>query len=168
MDQYSKERLMAPRSYPSGISQMFLVVTMLIAGTVGVREVLAAEVNVYSGRKEALIRPVLDQFTEQTDIVVNLVSGEAGQLRERLLVEGRNSPADVLITADAANLHRAMVAGLFQPIDSEVLDGRIPVIYRDSGQTNVFLGHGNLPGFVRRELPSQWVGISPQPLHDEG
>ena len=125
---------MALHSYLSGISQMFLIVTLLIVGTAGVHEVLAAEVNVYSGRKEALIRPVLDRFTEQTDIMVNLVSGKAGQLRERLLVEGRNSPADVLITADVANLHRAMVAGLFQSIDSEVLDRRIPAIYRDPGK----------------------------------
>ena len=125
---------MALHSYLSGISQMFLVVTLLIVGTAGIHEVLAAEVNVYSGRKEALIRPVLDRFTEQTDITVNLVSGKAGQLRERLLVEGRNSPADVLITADVANLHRAMVAGLFQSIDSEVLDRRIPAIYRDPGR----------------------------------
>ena len=125
---------MALHSCLSGISKMFLVVTLLISGTAGVREVLAAEVNVYSGRKEALIRPVLDRFTEQTDIMVNLVSGKAGQLRERLLVEGRNSPADVLITADVANLHRATVAGLFQPIDSEVLDRRIPAIYRDPGK----------------------------------
>ena len=95
------------------------------------RGLQAAEVNVYSGRKEALIRPVLDRFTETTGVTVNLVSGKAAQLRERLIVEGRNSPADVLITADVANLHRSMMAGLLQPINSEMLSQKIPLTYRD-------------------------------------
>ena len=56
----------------------------------------AAEVNVYSARKEALIQPLLDRFTAETGIEVNLVTGKAGQLHERLAAEGRNSPADVV------------------------------------------------------------------------
>jgi len=109
----------------------FLVNLLVIQLLLGSNVLQAAEVNVYSGRKEALIRPVLDRFTAYTGIAVNLVSGKAGQLRERLLVEGRNTPADVLITADVANLHRSMVAGLLQPIESDVLEKRIPVTYRD-------------------------------------
>ena len=111
---------------------VFCLLNFLIASLVlDSRGLQAAEVNVYSGRKEALIMPVLNRFTEQTGVTVNLVSGKAEQLRERLIVEGRNSPADLLITADVANLHRSMVAGLLQPIESEILSRRIPVIYRD-------------------------------------
>lgn len=91
----------------------------------------ASEVNVYSGRKEALIRPVFEKFTEETGIVVNLVSGRAGQLRERLIIEGRNTPADILLTSDVANLYRAKKAGLLQPIVSDVLTEHIPSIYRE-------------------------------------
>lgn len=74
----------------------------------------AAEVNVYSARKEALIKPLFDQFTKETGIQVNLVTGEADTLLKRLEVEGRNSPADILLTVDVARLIRAKESGLFQ------------------------------------------------------
>ncbi len=92
---------------------------------------VAAEVNIYSARKEALIRPVLDMFTADTGIAVNLVTGKAGQLHERLEAEGRNSPADVFLTVDAGNLHRAKTAGLLQPVRSAALDETVPARWRD-------------------------------------
>jgi len=91
----------------------------------------SSEVNVYSGRKEALIAPVLEAFTEKTGIRVNLLTGKADQLRARLLSEGRNTPADVLLTSDVANLHRASTSELFQAIESQLLVQRIPSRYRD-------------------------------------
>mgnify|MGYP003720442109 CR=1 FL=1 len=36
----------------------------------------SAEVNVYSARQEALIKPLLDEFTKKTNIKVNLVTGK--------------------------------------------------------------------------------------------
>lgn len=91
----------------------------------------AEEVNLYSARIEALIKPMLDRFTEQTGIEVNLVTGDADELLSRLQNEGRNSPADLLVTTDAGRLYRAQEADLVQPIESEVLSQRIPEAYRD-------------------------------------
>lgn len=91
----------------------------------------AEEVNIYSARIEALIKPMLDRFTEQTDIKVNLVTGNADELLSRLQNEGRNTPADILLTTDAGRLHRAVEAGLVQKMYSAVLEDRIPAIYRD-------------------------------------
>lgn len=91
----------------------------------------AAEVNVYSARKEALIRPLLDAFTADSGIEVRLVTGKAGQLHERLAAEGRNSPADVFLTVDAGNLHRAREAGLLRPVRSAVLEAAVPARWRD-------------------------------------
>jgi len=90
----------------------------------------AAEVNLYSARKEALIKPLLDQFTEQTGITVNLVTGKADALLKRLKSEGINSPADMLITTDAGRLHRAVEAGVLQPISSSSLDKAVPANLR--------------------------------------
>ncbi len=90
------------------------------------------EVNLYSARIESLIKPLLDQFTEQTGIQVNLVTGNADELLQRLQSEGRNTPADMLLTTDAGRLHRAMEVGLLQPIDSAVLVEQIPASYRHS------------------------------------
>jgi len=92
----------------------------------------AAEVNIYSARKEALIKPLLDQFTEETGIRVNLVTGKADTLLKRLEVEGRNTPADILLTVDVARLIRAKDKELFQQIDSDVLKEVIPEYYRDA------------------------------------
>ena len=118
-------------SFLWGVLFFFLLNSLNAGLFLGSRGLEAAEVNVYSGRKESLLRPVLERFSEETGITVNLVSGKADQLRERLLIEGRNSPADILITADVANLHRSVVAGLLQPIESEILGRRIPAAYRD-------------------------------------
>ena len=89
------------------------------------------EVNVYSYRQEILIRPLLDRFTAATGIRVNVVSGQADALLERLKSEGQNSPADMLLTVDAGRLFRARQAGLLQPILSPVLEASVPPQYRD-------------------------------------
>lgn len=91
----------------------------------------ADEVNLYSARKEALIKPVLDRFTAETGITVNLVTGKADELLKRLSVEGDNSPADLLITTDAGRLHRAKEAGVTQPITSDAVLAAVPASYRD-------------------------------------
>jgi len=92
---------------------------------------LASEVNVYSARQDALIVPLLEQFEADTGIEVNLITGKAGGLLSRMQSEGAASPADVLITVDAGNLHRAKEAGVVQTIQSDVLESRIPETLRD-------------------------------------
>jgi len=91
----------------------------------------SAEVNVYSGRKEALIKPLLDRFTELTGIETRLVTAKADKLLLRLQNEGRNTPADLFITADAGRLHRARQAGVLQAVDSERLRQAVPAHLRD-------------------------------------
>jgi len=91
----------------------------------------SGEVNIYSYRQEVLIRPLLDAFTEETGIEVNLVSGKADALLERLKSEGANSPADLLLTVDAGRLIRAKEAGVFQAVSSPLLEQVIPARYRD-------------------------------------
>ena len=71
----------------------------------------AQEVNLYSSRHYDTDVALYDTFTEQTGIEVNLIEGDADQLIERIKAEGRNSPADVLITVDAGRLWRADQAG---------------------------------------------------------
>ena len=94
---------------------------------------LADQVNLYSARKEALIKPLLDKFSEQTGIQVNLVTAKADALLQRLQSEGKLTPADLLITVDAGRWYRAKQAGLFQPIQSTVLDAAVPAHLRDPG-----------------------------------
>ena len=104
----------------------------------GLRATVAAEVNIYSARKEVLIKPLLDSFTAETGITVNLVSGKADALLQRLEREGVNSPADVLLTTDAGRLARAQQRGLLQAVRSAALDASVPAQYRDP--TGVWYG----------------------------
>ena len=85
----------------------------------------------YSSRKDVLIVPLLEQFEKQTGIEVNLITGKAGALLSRIQSEGAASPADVLVTVDAGNLHRAKAADLVQTIQSKLLESRIPSALRD-------------------------------------
>jgi len=89
------------------------------------------QVNLYSARQEALIKPLLEAFTADTGIQVNVISSNADALLKRIQSEGRNSPADVLLTVDAGRLWRAKQADIFQTIDSATLKNNIPTEYRD-------------------------------------
>lgn len=111
-------------------SLVFAVLLPLVAGPA--LAAAADEVNLYSARKENLIKPLLDQFTDQTGIKVNLVTGKAKALIKRLQSEGRNTPADLLITVDAGNLHAAKKAGFFEAVDSDVLNKSVPANLRDN------------------------------------
>ena len=102
---------------------LVLAVPFAVAGT--------DEVNVYSYRKPQLIDPLLDAFTQQTGIRVNLVFAKKGLL-ERLKSEGRNSPADLVFTADIGRLTDIQRAGLTQPVDSPTLRAAVPLNYRES------------------------------------
>jgi iron(III) transport system substrate-binding protein len=96
--------------------------------------VQAAEVNVYSARQEELIKPVLDKFSADTGVKVNLITGKPDELISRMASEGRNSPADVLISTDVGRLYRAQTQGLLQPVQSELLNKAIPAHLRDPQQ----------------------------------
>ena len=89
------------------------------------------EVNLYSARKEHLIKPIIEIFEKDTNIKVNLVTAKAGQLHQRLLQEGKNSPADILLTTDAGNLWKAEEAGFFKAINSSFLINKINKKYRN-------------------------------------
>ena len=73
------------------------------------------EVNVYSARKEQLIKPLLNEFSRTSGIKVNLITSSEDALLKRLQLEGKNSPADILITTDAGRLYRAKVSKVLQP-----------------------------------------------------
>ncbi len=106
--------------------------TLILAIAVApISAAFANEVNLYSARKEKLIKPLLDKFTAATDIKVNLLTGKAGALLKRLESEGKNSPADIFITVDAGNLHRAKALGLLQQIESDLLNTTVPEYLRD-------------------------------------
>jgi iron(III) transport system substrate-binding protein len=93
---------------------------------------LAEEVNVYSHRQPELIQPLIDAFTAQSGITVNIAFVDKGMV-ERLVAEGNRSPADLVLTVDIARLSEGVKAGVTQPVDLAVLQANIPAQYRDPG-----------------------------------
>ncbi len=91
---------------------------------------LAEEVNIYSHRQPELIQPLLDAFTAETGISVNVAFVDKGMV-ERLVAEGDRSPADLVLTVDIARLIEVVNAGVTQPVDSAVLTADIPAEFRD-------------------------------------
>ena len=89
----------------------------------------SGEVNIYSYRQPTLIEPLLKEFREETGIKTNVIFASKG-LIERIRAEGRNSPADVLLTVDIGNLSQAVASGISQPVESDVIDESIPASYR--------------------------------------
>jgi iron(III) transport system substrate-binding protein len=103
----------------------------IIITSIAQTSLAAEEVNVYSYRKPTLIEPMLNVFTEDTGIKVNVVHAKKGML-ERLKSEGLNTPADLVFTVDIGRLSDIKRAGLTQPVDSEVLRSSIPESQRDA------------------------------------
>jgi iron(III) transport system substrate-binding protein len=115
------------RLAPARAFALALLVPLLAASIAQAAE--PSEVNVYSYRQPYLINPLFKAFTEKTGIKVNVIFAEKG-LIERIAAEGRNSPADVLLTVDVGNLTQATDAGIAQPIHSATLEAAIPPAYR--------------------------------------
>jgi iron(III) transport system substrate-binding protein len=91
---------------------------------------LADELNVYSARHYQSDDALYARFTELTGITVNRIEDKEDPLLERILAEGANSPADVLVTVDAGRLWRADKAGILGSVASPVLAERIPAHLR--------------------------------------
>ena len=87
-------------------------------------------VNVYSARHYDTDDELIQRFTEETGIKVNLIEGKSDTLLARIKQEGDLSPADVFITVDAGRLRMAEDQGIFQPTRSEILEARLPASVR--------------------------------------
>ena len=81
----------------------------------GNQNIQNAEVNIYTSRHYDADELLYDEFTQETGIKVNIISGKGSALIERLKAEGMNSPGDVLFTVDAGNLSNFQKQGLLQP-----------------------------------------------------
>lgn len=119
--------------------RVFVATLSLLLLFSGAVEASAQELVIYSGRGERLIKPVLDEFTKRTGIKIILHSAGTVELLNKLLAEGDRTPADVYLTVDAGTIERARIAGLLQPIKSEVITKNIPAEMRASDNSWVGL-----------------------------
>lgn len=96
------------------------------------------ELTIYTSRQPQLLEPIIETFYQQTGIKVNLLSGNAQELMERIAIEGDESKADIFMTVDAGVLWQAAERDIFAEIDSDILKNNIPEYLRDSN--NLWFG----------------------------
>jgi iron(III) transport system substrate-binding protein len=129
------------------------------------------ELTLYAGRDEALIAPLIEQFTEDSGIEVNARYGSSSELNALLLEEGENSPAQVFLSQDAGALGSLANADLVSRIPADLADlipagftseddswigvtGRARVIAYDSEK----LSEDEVPDGVEELTDSEWSG----------
>tara|TARA_B100001113_G_scaffold258601_1_gene213757 strand:+ start:165 stop:1160 length:996 start_codon:yes stop_codon:yes gene_type:complete len=96
------------------------------------------ELTIYTSRQPQLLEPIIETFYQETGIKVNLLSGNAQELMERIVIEGDESKADIFMTVDAGVLWQAAERDIFAEIDSDILKNNIPEYLRDSN--NLWFG----------------------------
>lgn len=106
---------------------ILLSVLVLFAGGASAGD----ELVVYSARKEHLIKDLFQQYEREAGVKVSYITGKAAVLLQRIISEGRDTKADILLTVDAGNLWYAAQKGVLAPVSSQVLSANIPAHYRD-------------------------------------
>jgi iron(III) transport system substrate-binding protein len=114
------------------------------------------ELNIYSARHYQTDEALYTDFTKQTGIKINRLDGKEEELLERLKNEGASSPADLLITVDAARLEIADKAGLFQPLKSSVIEARIPAALRTANWA-AFSTRARVIVYAKATVNPEWV-----------
>ena len=108
---------------------------LIVAGLVGLVLLTQGssddELVVYTARLHYGEEEVFRRFAEDTGYDVKLFGGTGPGLTERMRAEGEDSPADVLVTVDGANLEQALEEDLLQPFESPALAREIPARLRD-------------------------------------
>jgi iron(III) transport system substrate-binding protein len=114
------------RRWPIPVIALLVVLAIVGFSVFSAESESTGSLVVYNGRAHYGDEQVFADFEAETGIEVILRGGTGPELYERLRREGDDTPADVLITTDLANLWRAEDAGLLQPATSETLEANVP------------------------------------------
>lgn len=122
---------------------------------------------VYSGRSEELVQPLINMFTAETGIEVEVRYEGSTELAATLLQEGEGTNADVFYAQDPASL--GSVAAMMSALPSETLD-QVDAKFRDSdgrwvgtsGRVRTFVYNTGvatpLPESIDDVVDPRWVG----------
>ena len=121
---------------------------------------------VYSGRQEALVKPLFEQFTKDTGIEVSVRYGNTAQLAAQLIEEGDRTPADVFFSQDGGALGALTRQSRLEKLPDELL-GAVPAAYRaDDGTWVGTSGRARVIVYDPRQVPQAQVPDSVFELTD--
>lgn len=127
--------------------------------------------TLYSGRNEALIAPLLEQYVGATGVAVDARFGSTGEMTATIQEEGDATPAAAFFAQDAGALGLLSEEGVFQALPVEILD-RVDERFRDpegrwvgvTGRARVLaynteaLAEADLPSSVNELTGESWRG----------
>ena len=131
----------------------------------------SGSITVYSGRSEALVKPIIEQFSKDTGITVDVKYSGTDALAALLVEEGSKSPADVYFSQDGGALGAVKNAGLLETLP-ESITSAVPAQYRAkdntwvgiSGRSRVVVYNpdlvpaGDLPASYKQLTDPKWKG----------
>ncbi len=115
------------------------------------------KLTIYSGREEALVAPLIEQFEEASGVDAEVRYGESAELAATIAEEGDNTPADVFFAQDPGSLGAVESEGLLAELPEDVLE-RVGERYRDSdGRWVGTSGRVRVIAYNTDEVPEQEV-----------
>ena len=115
-----------------------IIVLLLTLTSVSFADGHSKEVNIFSARHYDSDIQLYEKFTAKTGIKVNVVSGKDKALQKRITEEGKDSKADLYITADAGRLGAFQAKGMFQRgASSKAIKAAVPSNFRTAYWTGI-------------------------------
>lgn len=132
-----------------------LAAALLAAGAIGA-QAQTQVLNLYTARHYQTDEALYANFTKETGIKINRIEGKEDELLERIKNEGASSPADVFITVDASRLEIADKAGVFAPVQSKLLEQRVPANLRTANWL-AFSTRARVIVYNAKTIKPEWV-----------
>lgn len=116
--------------FPGSVARTCFSAVLMAGGLFAAPALAADEINIYTTREPGLIEPLIAAYKDKTGVEVKTIFMKDG-LSERVLAEGKNSPADILMAVDFGALVDMREKGVTQAVTSSAIEAAVPKNLRD-------------------------------------
>lgn len=165
------------------VKKVFVIALAAVVAALSLATVAATapgqttSLTIYSGREQALVKPIMDRFAKDTGIQLNVRYASSTALATALVEEGRNSPADVYWSQEPGTLGLVGARGLLARLPQATI-GKVPSRFATpsrrwvgtSARSRVLVYNtdevqaGELPASIWGLTSSRWkgrIGLAP-------